>query len=73
MADNLIQRSVTTSVARNLASTTKTAPQLASITPRHLLMGIHHKGRSRLVPPVRMVTDGATPTLESCSDSRIGV
>jgi hypothetical protein len=37
MADNLIQRSVTTSVARNLASTTKTAPQLASITPRHLL------------------------------------
>src|SRR5512137_1729402 len=37
MADNLVQRSVTTSVARNLASTTKTAPQLASITPRHLL------------------------------------
>jgi len=37
MSDNLIQRSVTTSVARNLASTTKTAPQLASITPRHLL------------------------------------
>lgn len=37
MADNLVQRSVTTSVARNLASTTKTPPQLASITPRHLL------------------------------------
>lgn len=37
MADNLIQRSVTTSVARNLANTTKTPPQLTSITPRHLL------------------------------------
>jgi len=37
MSDNLIQRSVTTSVARNLANTTKTPPQLASITPRHLL------------------------------------
>lgn len=37
MADNLVQRSVTTSVARNLASTTKTPPQLASVTPRHLL------------------------------------
>lgn len=37
MSDNLIQRSVTTAVARNLASTTKTAPQLSSITPRHLL------------------------------------
>ena len=37
MSDNLIQRSVTTAVARNLTSTSKTAPQLASITPRHLL------------------------------------
>jgi len=37
MSDNLIQRSVTTSVARNLANTTKTPPQLTSITPRHLL------------------------------------
>ena len=32
-----LQRSVTTSVARNLANTTKTAPQMMSITPRWLL------------------------------------
>jgi hypothetical protein len=32
MSDSLIQRSVTTSVARNLANTTKTAPQMMSIT-----------------------------------------
>lgn len=37
MSDNLLQRSVTTSVARNLASTTKTAPRMMSITPRYLL------------------------------------
>jgi hypothetical protein len=37
MSDNLIQRSVTTSVARNLANTTKTVPQMMSITPRFLL------------------------------------
>ena len=37
MSDNLLQRSVTTSVARNLASTTKTAPKMMSITPRWLL------------------------------------
>ncbi len=37
MSDNLLQRSVTTSVARNLANTTKTAPQMMSITPRWLL------------------------------------
>ncbi len=37
MSDSLIQRSVTTAVARNLATTTKTAPQMTSITPRHLL------------------------------------
>lgn len=35
--DNLLQRSVTTSVARNLANTTKTAPKMMSITPRWLL------------------------------------
>jgi CRP-like cAMP-binding protein len=34
MSDNLLQRSVTTSVARNLANTTKTAPKMMSITPR---------------------------------------
>ncbi len=37
MSDNLLQRSVTTSVARNLASTTKTSPKMMSITPRWLL------------------------------------
>lgn len=37
MSDNLLQRSVTTSVARNLANTTKTNPKMMSITPRWLL------------------------------------
>ncbi len=37
MTDNLVQRSVTTSVARNLANTTKTSPKMMSITPRWLL------------------------------------
>ncbi len=37
MADNLLQRSVTTAVARNLANTTKTTPKMMSITPRWLL------------------------------------
>lgn len=37
MSDNLLQRSVTTSVARNLANTTKTSPKMMSITPRWLL------------------------------------
>jgi hypothetical protein len=37
MSDNLLQRSVTTSVARNLASVTKTSPKMMSITPRWLL------------------------------------
>src|SRR5215471_16132909 len=37
MSDSLLQRSVTTSVARNLASTTKTSPKMMSITPRFLL------------------------------------
>src|SRR5208283_4729329 len=35
--NNLLQRSVTTSVARNLANTTKTSPKMMSITPRWLL------------------------------------
>ena len=34
---SLLQRSVTTHVARNLANTTKTPPQMMSITPRWLL------------------------------------
>ena len=39
MAENInnIQRSVTTATARKLANTTKTAPQMGSITPRLLL------------------------------------
>src|SRR6185369_5217528 len=37
MSDSILQRSVTTSVARNLASSTKTSPKMMSITPRWLL------------------------------------
>ncbi len=37
MTDSLLQRSVTTAVARNLATTTKTRPKMMSITPRYLL------------------------------------
>ena len=37
MSDSLLQRSVTTSVARNLANTTKTRPMMMSITPRWVL------------------------------------
>jgi hypothetical protein len=37
MSDNLLQRSVTTAVARNLTTTTKTNPKMMSITPRLLL------------------------------------
>lgn len=37
MAESNIQRSITTQTARKLANTTKTAPQMGSITPRLLL------------------------------------
>jgi len=37
MSDSLLQRSVTTSAARNLATVTKTSPKMMSITPRWLL------------------------------------
>jgi hypothetical protein len=37
MSNGLLQRSVTTSVAKNLANTTKTSPKMMSITPRWLL------------------------------------
>ena len=37
MSDNLLQRSVTTAVARNLTTTTKTNLKMMSITPRWLL------------------------------------
>ena len=67
MSDNLVQRSVTTSVARNLASTTKTSPKMMSITPRWLL---------RLLPWVQV--DGGTyrvnrTKVELTRAKRIGV
>ena len=37
LGDGILQRSVTTAVARNLATTTKTSPKMMSITPRWLL------------------------------------
>ena len=37
LSDNVLQRSVTTAVARNLATTSKTSPMMMSITPRWLL------------------------------------
>ena len=37
MSDSILQRSVTTAVAGNLATTTKTNPKMMSITPRWLL------------------------------------
>jgi CRP-like cAMP-binding protein len=37
MSDTRLQRSVTTAVAKNLATTTKTSPKMMSITPRWLL------------------------------------
>src|SRR5580692_3008793 len=37
MSNGLLQRSVTTAVAKNLATTTKTSPKMMSITPRWLL------------------------------------
>src|SRR4029078_418272 len=37
MSDSLLQRSVTTAVAKNLATTKKTSPKMMSITPRWLL------------------------------------
>jgi CRP-like cAMP-binding protein len=67
MSDNLLQRSVTTSVARHLASTTKTSPKMMSITPRWLL---------RLLPWVQV--DGGTyrvnrTKVELTRAQRIGV
>jgi CRP-like cAMP-binding protein len=37
MSASRLQRSVTTAVAKNLATTTKTSPKMMSITPRYLL------------------------------------
>ena len=67
MSDSLLQRSVTTAVARNLATTTKTAPMMMSITPRYLL---------RLLPWVQV--DGGTfrvnrTKVELSKAQRIGI
>ena len=60
VSDSLLQRSVTTGVARNLATTTKTAPKMMSITPRWLLSllpwvqvngGIYRVNRTRVELP----------------------
>jgi CRP-like cAMP-binding protein len=77
MADNLLQRSVTTSVARNLAHTTKTSPKMMSITPRWLLSqlpwvqvngGIYRVNRTKVELPKAErigvdVTDGVASLL----------
>src|ERR1700751_696205 len=67
MSDTRLQRSVTTSVARNLASTTKTSPKMQSITPRWLL---------KLLPWVQV--DGGTyrvnrTKVELTKAARIGI
>src|SRR3954452_15142879 len=67
MSDSLLQRSVTTSVAKNLANTTKTAPKMMSITPRWLL---------KLLPWVQV--DGGTyrvnrTKVELTKAQRIGI
>ena len=57
MADSNIQRSITTATARKLANTTKTPPQMGSITPRLLLKllpwtqvenGTYHVNRTKV-------------------------
>ena len=67
MSDSILQRSVTTSVARNLATTTKTSPKMMSITPRWLL---------KLLPWVQV--DGGTyrvnrTKVELTKAARIGI
>ncbi len=67
MSDSILQRSVTTSVARNLANTTKTSPKMMSITPRWLL---------KLLPWVQV--DGGTyrvnrTKVELTKAARIGI
>ena len=49
MADSNLQRSVTTATARRLATTTKTAPQMGSITPRLLLKLLPWVGLLQLI------------------------
>jgi CRP-like cAMP-binding protein len=75
MSDNLVQRSVTTSVAKNLANTTKTRPQMMSITPRWLLSllpwvqvdgGTYRVNRTKVeLPPAERIgidTSGGAPS-----------
>ncbi|MCU0962699.1 MAG: cyclic nucleotide-binding domain-containing protein [Pirellulaceae bacterium] len=71
MSDSLLQRSVTTAVARNLASTTKTAPKMMSITPRWLLSllpwvqvhgGIYRVNRTKVeLPKAQRILVDVTP------------
>ena len=53
MAESNLQRSVTTATARRLATTTKTAPQMGSITPRLLLTKVELRKNDRL--PIQYV------------------
>jgi hypothetical protein len=80
MSDNLLQRSVTTSVARNLANTTKTRPMMMSITPRlllNLLPWVHVEGgtyrvnRTKVELPKaeRIGVDHAGPTATVAAES----
>src|SRR5690348_14313688 len=80
MSDNLLQRSVTTSVARNLANTTKTSPKMMSITPRYLLSmlpwvqvdgGTYRVNRTKveLTKADRIGVDNANDTFSFSSES----
>ena len=67
MSDSTLQRSVTTSVAKNLATTTKTSPMMMSITPRWLLSllpWVHVAGGTYRVNRTKV---------ELCKAERIGV
>jgi hypothetical protein len=78
MTDSLLQRSVTTSVARNLAYTAKTSPKMMSITPRWLLSllpwvhvhgGTYRVNRTKVELPkaerIGVETFDGTPTFPS--------
>ena len=84
MSDNLLQRSVTTSVARNLANTTKTSPKMMSITPRWLLSqlpwvqvngGIYRVNRTKVELPkaTRIAVDVAGSSASFAPESLRGV
>ena len=78
MSNGLLQRSVTTSVAKNLADTTKTSPKMMSITPRWLLSllpwvqvhgGTYRVNRTKVELPkaerIGVDVSGETPTFPS--------